>query len=164
MDTSQAIYFWGVSILPAAVGLIQERVKITQSLKENLAKVQQRMKFFADKHRTEWSFIVGDMVFFKLQPYRQQSISLRRNFTLAAKYYGLFEVLEKVGSVAYRLKLQEGARLHPVFHVSLFKKKIGPTHTITSILPKYDSQDHCLLVLEQILSRRVMLMQSQPII
>ena len=99
-------------------------------------------------------------MFLKLQPYRQQSISLRRNLKLAATYHGSFETLEKMGSVAYRLKLPEGARLHLVFHVSLLKKKIGPTHAITSILPEYDSQDHCLLVPKRILSRSVILRQS----
>ncbi|XP_026419661.1 uncharacterized protein LOC113315613 [Papaver somniferum] len=67
-------------------------------LKESLSTAQARMKFFADQKRTERSFTVGDMVYLKIQPYRQAYVSLRKNFKLSAKYYGPFPILAKIES------------------------------------------------------------------
>ena len=46
-----------------------------QVLRHQLTSVQHRMKQMADKHRSERNFNIGDMVFLKLQPYRQTSVS-----------------------------------------------------------------------------------------
>lgn len=46
-----------------------QRQHILQQLKENLQVAQARMKFFADKNRTERVLNEGDMVYLKLQPY-----------------------------------------------------------------------------------------------
>ncbi|GAA0148147.1 hypothetical protein LIER_07669 [Lithospermum erythrorhizon] len=85
-----------------------------------MAEAQSRMKKYADLGRTERSFQQGDLVYLKLQPYRQNSISLRKNLKLAFKYYEPFEILEKIGSIAHKLKLPDSSIIHPVFHVSLF--------------------------------------------
>ena len=85
------------TIIPGAKDLVQERIRISQSIREQLDKAQQRMTYFANQHRTERTLAVGDYVFLKLQPYRQQSLAIRRSLKLAAKYFGPFEVLEKVG-------------------------------------------------------------------
>ena len=47
------------------------------------------------------------------------------------KYCGLFEVLERIGPVAYRIAFPTSARSHNVFHVSLLKKYVhDPNHVI----------------------------------
>lgn len=65
------------------------------------------------------------MVFLKLQPYRQHSVFKRANQKLARRFYGPYALLEKIGAVAYKPQLPEGARVHPCFPRFLVKKNFG---------------------------------------
>lgn len=111
--------------------MMKQRNEILERLKTNMHKAQQRMKMLADRNRREVELEVGDQAYLKLQPYRLRSLASRPNEKLSPRYYDHFEVEEKIGQVAYRLRLPKIARIHPVFHISQLKKRIDPYVTCT---------------------------------
>lgn len=62
---------------------------MTELLRHQLLRVQQRMKHQTDKHSTERSFEVGDFVWLKLQPYVQSSVAAKANHKLSFRYFDL---------------------------------------------------------------------------
>ncbi|CAM8954215.1 unnamed protein product [Rhodiola kirilowii] len=68
-------------------------------------------------------------------PYRQNSLRSRGTNKLARRFYGPFEVLERIGPVAYRLKLPSTARIHNVFHIALLRRFVGNPATINPHFP-----------------------------
>ena len=128
-------------------------------------KAQQSTKLFADQHRIERTFKVGDWDFLKLQLYKQQSVAVRKSFKLAVKFYGPFEIEERIGEVAYKLKLPLGAKiLYPMIHASLMKKRIGASQQITPTLPQFNLQDQCPLEPELILKKGVIMRNGNPVV
>ena len=101
------------------------REDMLKTIKSNLKLAQHRMVQLANKKRSERIFTVGDWVYLKLQPYRQQTVSRRASHKLAAKYYGPYQIMERIGVVAYRLSLPSSSAVHPVFHVSQLKQHVG---------------------------------------
>ena len=65
---------FGYSKAPKAKDWIQDSQDILKVLRENLQEAQNQQKLYADRHRVERSFEVGDLVYLSLQPYRQSSL------------------------------------------------------------------------------------------
>nr|GEX09294.1 Ty3/gypsy retrotransposon protein [Tanacetum cinerariifolium] len=114
--------------------LMRDREAAIKVLRQSLLKAQNRMKQQADKHRTERVFEPGSWVYLKLQPYMQNSLRVHKHLKLTPKYFGPFLIVENVGAVAYRyrLDLPSDALIHPVFHVLLLKEA---DVSLTKIIP-----------------------------
>ncbi|GKF58376.1 hypothetical protein Tco_0171913, partial [Tanacetum coccineum] len=81
-----------------------------------------RKKSYADLKRKPMEFQVGDKVMLKVSPWKGV-VRFVKQGKLNPRYVGPFKMLEKVGSVAYKLKLpEELSRVHNMFHVSNLKK------------------------------------------
>ena len=121
-------------------------------MRVHLLRAQQLMKKYADKNRTFREFQVGDMVFLKLQPYIQASVAPRANHKLMFKFYGPFQVVQRVSDTSYRINLPKGSTVHPVFHVSLLHQALKPGTSANQSLP--DDTD-VLAVPQKVLATRL---------
>jgi hypothetical protein len=72
---------------------------------------------------------VGEHVFLKVKV-KRSSLRLGSFPKLAARYCGPFEILEKIGPLAYMLALSTSMRVHNVFHVSLLRKYVPNSNHI----------------------------------
>uniref|UniRef100_A0A2N9ELF8 Integrase catalytic domain-containing protein n=1 Tax=Fagus sylvatica TaxID=28930 RepID=A0A2N9ELF8_FAGSY len=110
----------GLTRVAAVEDLLEHRQQVVGLLEHNLVAAQARMKQQADKHRAEMEFEFGDWVFLRIQPFKQKSMRKKLG-KLSPKFYEPYKVIQRVGMVAYKLELSEGACIHPVFHVSFLK-------------------------------------------
>ena len=93
--------------------------------------VQGWQKSYADVRRRPSEFEVGDHVFLKVIP-KRGVVSFGKRGKLSLRFIGPFEILERVGTVAYRLALPPSmSGVHEVFHVSMFRKYTpDPAHVV----------------------------------
>jgi hypothetical protein len=62
-------------------------------------------------------------VFLRLQPYKQMSLKkAKKDNKLLPKYYGPYKVLQKIGTMAYKLELPASSRVHSVFPCFMLKE------------------------------------------
>ena len=72
--------------------------------------------------RKDIKYEVGDKVFLKVSPWRK-ILKFGKKGKLSLRFIGPYEILERIGPVAYRLALpHELAKLHDVFHVCMLRR------------------------------------------
>ena len=108
--------------------ITSEKVKV---VRDNLKTIRYRQKIYADNRRRDLQFDIGNRVFLKISPWKGVLIFGRRG-KLGPRYIRPYEIVSKVGPVAYKLKLApELSRIHDTFHVSMLRKYIpDPSHVL----------------------------------
>ncbi|GJV77791.1 putative reverse transcriptase domain-containing protein [Tanacetum coccineum] len=102
--------------------LVQKMTDKVVVIKERLQAARDRQKSYADNRRKPLEFEVGDRVMLKVSPWKGV-VRFEKKGKLAPRYVGPFEILERIGPVAYRLRLpEELSGVHDTFHVSTLKK------------------------------------------
>ncbi|GKA01864.1 putative reverse transcriptase domain-containing protein [Tanacetum coccineum] len=102
--------------------LVQETTKKISQIKDRLKAALDRHNSYADKRRKPLEFSVGDYVLLKVLPWKGVT-RFGKNGKLAPRFVRPFEIIDKVGPVAYRLDLPEELNgVHDTFHVSNLKK------------------------------------------
>ena len=102
---------------------------IVKDTKEKVRDIQQRLKAASDQHksyadlkRKYINYEVDDKVFLKVSPWRK-ILRIGKKGKLSPRFIGPYEILERIGPMAYRLALPpELAKFHDVFHVSMLQR------------------------------------------
>jgi hypothetical protein len=135
--------------------LLREMVEQMIKIKQNLKVAQDRKKSYVDKVRTHREFKVGDHVFLKVKANRS-SLKLGNFSKLAAHYCGSFEILERIGPVAYMIALLASMSVHNVLHVSLLKKYIpNANHVIDWDVIQVEQEGAFQVDLVRIMDRKI---------
>ena len=88
-------------------------------IRQRLLTAQSRQRSYADRRRRPLEFEVGDHVLLKVMP-KRGVVKFGKPGKLSSRFIGSFEILERVGTVAYQLALPPSmSGVHEVFHVSM---------------------------------------------
>ena len=100
-------------------------------IRQRLLTAQSRQKSDADVRRRPLKFEVGDHVFLKVMP-KRGVVRFGKHGKLLSRFIGPFEILKRIGTVAYRLALPPSmSGVHEVFHVSMIRKYTpDPAHVV----------------------------------
>ena len=111
--------------------LIRDTFEKVCLIRQRLLTAQSRQKSYADVRRRPLESEVGDHVFLKVMP-KRGVVRFGKRGKLSPRFIGPFEILERVGIVAYRLALPPNMLgVHEVFQVSMLRKyTLDPTHVV----------------------------------
>ena len=111
--------------------LIRDTSEKVSLIRQRLLTAQSRQKIYVDVRRRPLEFEVEDHVFLKVMP-KRGVVRFGKRGKLSPRFMGSFEILERLGTVAYRLALPPSMScVHEVFHVSmLWKYTPDPAHVV----------------------------------
>ena len=135
--------------------------------KEKLILAQEKQSKYANKHRREVKYNIGDMVMLS-------TIDLRttgRAKKLLSKYIGPFKIIKNINNVSYELELPKELKFYNVFHVSKLKlykdgSKDFPNRTIMNrpIPDILDSTGEEAWEVEEIIDKRIRIINKKRIV
>jgi hypothetical protein len=144
--------------------LLREMEDQMTKIKQNLKAAQDKQKIYVDKNKTHREFKVGDHVFLKVKDNRS-FLKLGSYVKLAARFCGPFEILERIGLVAYMIALPTSMSVHNVFHVSLLKKYIpDANHVIDWNVIQVEQESTFQVHPVRILDRKVKQLRNRAIV
>ncbi|XP_070026624.1 uncharacterized protein [Nicotiana sylvestris] len=113
---------------PEIVQQTEDKVKI---IKDRLKISSDRQKSYADLKRREIEHQVGDKVFLKVSSWKK-IMRFGQKGKLSPRFIGPYEILERIGLVAYKLALPpELGKIQNAFHVSMLRKyRSDPSHVL----------------------------------
>ena len=111
--------------------LIRDTSEKVSLIRQHLLMAQSRQKSYADVRRRPLVFEVGDHVFLKVMP-KREVVRFGKHGKLSPRFIGPSEILEMIGTIAYRLALPPSmSGVHEVFHVSMLRKYTpDPAHVV----------------------------------
>ncbi|KAL4038688.1 hypothetical protein IC575_002311 [Cucumis melo] len=144
--------------------LVQSTNEAILKIRSRMHTAQSRQKSYADVRRKDLEFEVGDKVFLKVAPMRGV-LRFKRRGKLSPRFVGPFEILERIGPVAYRLALPPSlSTIHDVFHVSMLRKYVSDPSDVVDYDPL--EIDENLSYTEQpveVLAREVKMLRNREI-
>ena len=87
----------------------------------------------------------------------------KKDNKLSPKCYGPYKVLQKTGTMAYKLELPASSRVHLVFHVSCLKKVIGNKISVQTILPEVEEEGKIILDPKVVTETRIRQLRNRSI-
>ena len=112
--------------------LVQRTGEAVEKIYKRMLTAQSRQKSYADVRRRKLEFNVGDKVFLKVTPMKGV-IWFGKKGKLSPGFIGPFDILERVGKVAFKLALPPSlASVRNVIHVSMLRKYIQNSSHVLS--------------------------------
>ena len=115
--------------------LLQERDTFLADVHDRLLQAQEHAKKHYDANHRPLTFSVNDWVWLRILNRHTRSLEPTARGKLGPRYAGPFQISERIGDVAYRLRLPAAARIHDVFHVGVLKPFHGTPPSTTQPLP-----------------------------
>ncbi|KAH0669578.1 hypothetical protein KY285_023739 [Solanum tuberosum] len=113
--------------------LVMDALEKVRMIRERLKTAQSRQKSYADVRRRDLEFKVGDWVYLKVS-LMKVVVRFGKKGKLSPRYVGPYEIIRRVGKVAYELGLPKEMELvYPVFHVSMLRKCVGDPNAIVPL-------------------------------
>ena len=145
--------------------LVRSTNEAIQKIRARMQTAQSRQKSYADVRRKDLKFDVGEKVFLKVAPMKGV-MRFEKKGKLSPRFVGPFEILERVGVVAYRLALPPSlSAVHNVFHVSMLRKYVADTSHVVDYEP-FEIDEHLSYVEQpvEILAREVKMLRNRSIL